>query len=102
MANLETLPILLKELKLTAFSQRWETLADKAIQEQWLPQHFLAVLCEEELNQRYQRRLQRYLREAQLPPGKQLSSFDFAQVQGILKHSISSPILGLGRLLLRG
>lgn len=90
MANLETLPILLKELKLTAFSQRWETLADKAIQEQWLPQHFLAVLCEEELNQRYQRRLQRYLREAQLPPGKQLSSFDFAQVQGIQANQVTA------------
>lgn len=90
MANLETLPILLKELKLTAFTQRWETLADKAIQEQWLPQHYLATLCEEEINQRYQRRLQRYLREAQLPPGKQLASFDFTQAEGIKANQVTA------------
>ena len=90
MANLETLPILLKELKLTAFTQHWETRADKAIQAQWLPQQYLAVLCEEEVNQRYQRRLQRYLREAQLPPGKQLAGFDFAQAEGIKANQITA------------
>ncbi|MGB0468931.1 MAG: IS21-like element helper ATPase IstB [Thiolinea sp.] len=90
MANLASLPILLKELKLTTFTLQWETAANKAIQEQWLPQQYLAHLCEEEVNERYQRRLLRYLREAQLPPGKQLANFSFDQAEGIKMNQITA------------
>jgi DNA replication protein DnaC len=37
---------------------------------------------------RCHRRLQRYLRESQLPPAKQLSRFDFADAQGVTKAQI--------------
>jgi DNA replication protein DnaC len=88
MANVASLPVLLKELKLSSIARHWETLALKALDEQWLPQAYLAELCAQEAGERYQKRLQRYLREAQLPPAKQLSQFDFAATTGINKNQV--------------
>ena len=88
MANVASLPVLLKELKLSSIARHWETLAQKALDEQWLPQTYLAERCEQEAGERYQKRLQRYLREAQLPPAKQLSQFDFAATTGINKNQM--------------
>jgi DNA replication protein DnaC len=87
-ANVAALPVLLKELKLTHFAKHWEVLAQKALDEQWLPQNYLAELCEQEAGERYQKRLLRYLREAHLPPAKQLSQFDFKATTGINKNQI--------------
>ena len=53
-----------------------------------MPQSYLAELCELEAGSRYQKRLQRYLREADLPPAKQLSHFDFKASSGINKPQI--------------
>jgi len=61
---------------------------EKAIDEQWLLQTYLAELCDQEAGSRYQKKLQRYLREAQLPPAKQLSQFDFKASSGINKPQI--------------
>ena len=88
MGNVAALPVLLKELKLASFAKHWESLAQKAIDEQWLPQTYLAELCDQEAGSRYQKKLQRYLREAQLPPAKQLSQFDFKASSGINKPQI--------------
>jgi hypothetical protein len=38
MANIASLPVLLKELKLGSFTRYWEELAQKALDDQWLPQ----------------------------------------------------------------
>ncbi|MVF12358.1 DUF815 domain-containing protein [Ketobacter sp. MCCC 1A13808] len=92
MANVASLPVLLKELKLSNFAKHWEVLAQKAIDEQWLPQTYLAELCEQEAGERHQKRLQRYLREAQMPPAKQLSQFDFTSTLGINKNQITALI----------
>ena len=88
MANVAALPVLLKELKLASFAKHWELLAQKALDEQWLPQTYLAELCEREAGSRYQKRLQRYLRESQLPPAKQIAQFDFKATSGIGKRQI--------------
>ena len=90
MANIAALPVLLKELKLSSFADHWEALAQKALDEQWLPQHYLAELCGHEAAERHHKRLQRYTREAQLPPGKQLSQFDFSAIGGIKKNRITA------------
>lgn len=90
MANVATLPLLLKELKLSSFGAHWESLAQKALDEQWLPQSYLAALCEQEVAERHHERLKRYLTEAQLPPGKQLSQFDFSAIGGVQKNQISA------------
>ena len=88
MSNIASLPILLKELKLTNIARHWESVAQKAIDEQWLPQQYLAELCEQEAGERYQKRLHRHLQEAQLPPAKQLSQFDFNATNGVHKNQI--------------
>ena len=90
MASLEALPILLKELRLGTMGKRWEGLAQQALDGQWLPQQYLAALCEEEVNERYQQRLKRHLHEAQLPAGKRLSHFDFSAVHGIKANQVKA------------
>ena len=83
MANIQSLPILLKELRLSAIAKEWEVIAQKAISEEWEPALFLAELCEIEANQRHESRLKRLLRDSKLPVGKQLHQYDFDEVEGV-------------------
>ncbi len=62
MSSLSSLPVLLKELRLSGFIMHWEVLAQKSIDEQWLPQEDLAKLCEEESSVRYHNRVTRMIR----------------------------------------
>jgi len=88
MANIQSLPLLLKELRLTAIAKSWSVLAEKSIKEAWEPAQFLAELCELETNHRYENRLKRLLKESQLPTGKQLSQYDFSEVKGITEQQL--------------
>ena len=88
MANIQSLPLLLKELRLTAIAKSWSTLAEKSIKEAWEPAQFLAELCELETNHRYENRLKRLLKESQLPIGKQLNQYDFSEVEGITEQQL--------------
>lgn len=88
MANIQSLPIHLKELRLSAMSKAYPELASKAIQEAWEPTLYLAELCELETSHRYENRLKRLLKESQLPIGKQLSQYDFNEVKGITAQQI--------------
>jgi DNA replication protein DnaC len=80
MPHCATLPILLKQLKLSAMAAFWEEYLDKAANQGWDAAQYLAALCEEELNQRDSSRIARYFKESKLPAGKSLSSFDFNQL----------------------
>ena len=73
-----TLSILLKQLNLSTMVGLWENYLDQATQRGWGPEQYLAALCEEEVNQRYSRRIAGYFKESKLPVGKTLSSFDFS------------------------
>lgn len=83
MAHCETLPILLRQLKLSTMANLWETYLDQAGKRGWDPAQYLAALCEEEVNQRYSRRIARNIKESKLPVGKTLSSFDFNMLPDI-------------------
>lgn len=96
MSSLSSLPVLLKELRLSGFIRCWEVLAQKSINEQWLPQEYLASLCEEESSVRYHNRVARMIREAKLPPAKSLSSFSYADVPSIKKSQVEYLIQDLG------
>jgi DNA replication protein DnaC len=93
MANIQSLPILLKELRLGAMAKEWQSLGEKALAEQWSYQEFLAELCEVEANYRQEKRLQRLLRASKLPTGKQLAQYDFSEISGVtgqqLKHKMA-------------
>ncbi|MBL4941603.1 MAG: IS21-like element helper ATPase IstB [Colwellia sp.] len=95
MANIQSLPLLLKELRLTAIAKAWSDLAEKSIKEAWEPAQFLAELCELETNHRYENRLKRLLKESQLPTGKQLSQYDFSEIEGVTAQQLEQKITKL-------
>jgi DNA replication protein DnaC len=80
MSHCATLPVLLKQLKLSTMAALWEDYSEQAENKCWKPAQYLAALCEEELNQRYSRRIARYFKESKLPVGKTLSSFNFSDL----------------------
>ena len=87
-----SLPLMLKQLRLSEVRKHWEPLAEKAIGEHWTPQQYLAELCHIELSNRDDKRLLRYLKEARLPSGKQLAHFDFTAIEGASKVQITQLI----------
>ena len=88
------LPLLLSELRLPTVNRLWTPFAERAEQEGWPPARFLAALLEHELAERHQRRIQRHLQDARLPPGKSFATFDFAAVPSLAKAQILA--LGAG------
>lgn len=92
MANIQSLPILLKELRLSAIGKDWEVIAQKAVSEQWEPELFLAELCELEANHRHESRLKRLLKESKLPVGKQLHQYNFDEIEGVTSLQIKQKV----------
>ena len=77
MTHTATLPVLLKQLRLSTMAQAWEPLLLKAETEKWSGARYLATLCEQELHERYSRRIARFTKESRLPVGKTLATFNF-------------------------
>ncbi len=76
MPNAATLPLLLGQLRLPSMARHWEDLLGQAGQRGWSAAEYLAALCEQELADRYGRRVARYATESRLPAGKSLATFD--------------------------
>lgn len=87
-----SLPLMLKQLRLSEVRTHWEAVAEKAVNDHWSPQQYLAELCHMELANREDKRLARYLKESGLPSGKQLESYDFDAVEGVSKQQIKALI----------
>ena len=83
------LPLMLKNLRLSSMGNHWRTLAEKARQECWPAEQYLLELCQLELENRENKRLQRYLKEATLPIGKNLEDYDFNAVKGVSKEQLT-------------
>jgi DNA replication protein DnaC len=66
----DAVALLLKELKLPAFVRHYQSLWESAVEKGWSHTDYLAALCEYELSDRYQRRTQKWIREAKLSPNK--------------------------------
>ena len=77
MHNQETLPLLLKQLHLPCMYAQWQEVSLQAEKEGWGYPEYLAMLANCELSKRQQNRIERYIKESKLPPGKTLDSFDF-------------------------
>ena len=82
------LPLLLSELRLPTVARLWPDFAERADREGWPAARLLAALAELEVAERVQRRIQRHLQEARLPPGKTLDSFEFAAVPTLSRAQI--------------
>ena len=84
-------------IKLPTIGRLWSQLAERSDREGWPAARYLATLLEHELAERYQRRIQRHLQEAEPPAGKSLATFDFAAVAMInMSRSLRSRPGALG------
>jgi DNA replication protein DnaC len=84
------LPLLLKQLKLTSIKDIWEEMAIKAADDGWSHAEYLAALMEIQANFQEQKRIQRYTKEAKLPCGKFLGSFNFESIPGLNRPQIEA------------
>ena len=82
------LPLLLTQLHLPTMKRLWEGAAAEAEGKGWSGPKYLSYLCEHEIMDRERRRLGRHMAEAQLPRGKTLESYDFANIGGITKAKV--------------
>ena len=73
------LPLLLGELRMPTIAKLWQAFTERADREGWPSARLLATLAELELAERAQRRIQRHLLEARLPPGKTGSPHDLSK-----------------------
>ena len=90
MVQTATLPLMLKQLRLSSIARHWQAFLGKAERNGWDSAQYLTALCEQELADRYSRRIARYGKESHLPVGKSLASFDFAQVPGLARARIEA------------
>ena len=84
------LPLLLGELRLPAINRLWPEIAERSDREGWPATRFLATLAELEIAERAQRRIERHLAEARLPPDKTLDGFDFAHVPMLSRARVAA------------
>jgi len=75
----ETIDLLLKELKLPAISRHYQRHQEQAIEKGYGHVRYLSGLCEQEVADRYQKRVQRWTREAGLPAGKSFANLKLAE-----------------------
>ncbi len=90
------LPLLLNELRLPTMTALWPAFTERADREGWPAARLLATLAELELAERSQRRIQRHLIEARLPPGKTLDNIEFAALPMISRAHVSALASGDG------
>jgi DNA replication protein DnaC len=76
MAQLDTLQVHLRALRMPTAAQVIGELVVKAQQENWPLEAFARELLEQELEGRRQRRIERLIQDAHLPAGKTLATFD--------------------------
>jgi len=90
MASEAGLPLLLKQLKLTAIKDIWEEMAIKAADDGWSHAEYFAALMEVQANSQEEKRIKRYTKEAKLPYGKFLGSFDFTSMPDLNKPQLEA------------
>lgn len=90
MINSATLPFLLKRLNLTHIQASWENMAQQAETLRWTYPQYLTALCDKEFSIREQRRIQDHIREAKLPIGKTLNTFEFGKLASINAAQITA------------
>lgn len=90
MINNATLPILLKQLRLATIRENWKDVAIQAEKNHWTYSQYLTALCDREMAGREQNRIERNIKEARLPIGKTLDTFNFDKLPSINAPQISA------------
>lgn len=94
MTPLEAIDQQCKQLRLSTVRQIVPEALTMAGQQEWSLESFLVYLLEEEISQRQQRRIERYLRQSHLPPGKTLEQFDQKRLPLRLRRQIPDLVQG--------
>ncbi|MBK6958121.1 MAG: ATP-binding protein [Nitrosomonas sp.] len=94
----ESLPLMLKELRLPAFGQHYRHFQDQAAEHAWGYSQYLAALCEQEVAQRFQSRISNWTHEAKLPRGKSFATLTLTELpQAAQKKSSHCATIPTGR-----
>jgi DNA replication protein DnaC len=94
MSTLEAIIQHCKALRLSSLAQTVPEALNLAQQQEWSLESFLLYLLEQEATDRQQRRIERLLREAHLPPDKTLARFDQARLPIRLRRQVAGLIDG--------
>lgn len=94
MTPLEAIDQHCKQLRLSTVAHIVPEALTMAQQEDWSLESFLVYLLEQEISQRQQRRIERYLRRAHLPSGKTLEQFDQKRLPLRLRRQIPGLVQG--------
>ncbi len=87
--SLESLPLLLKALRLPTILSRYEDLAIQARNNGWDYPEYLAELVDQEAQGRVERRIARHLKESNLPLEKTLDTLDTKHFEPKLRQAIA-------------
>lgn len=85
-----TLPLMLKQLRLSSLYTYWESYARQAEKFNWDHATYLSKLLELEINARYQSRIKRYTKESHLAHGKSLATFKLGAIDKKLAQQIQA------------
>jgi DNA replication protein DnaC len=96
----ESLLLLLRALKLPGFARYHEEIAQTAEREGWTFGRFLHHLAQVELDERKQRRIERYLKDSDLPLEKTLATLDRKRLPAKVQKQV--PTLCEGAFIERG
>lgn len=87
----ESLPMMLRQLRLPAFQAHHEKTAQLATDKAWSYAQYLSQLCEQEIARRYESRVRSWSRDARLPSGKSFATFDIT----VLPQEIQKKIIAI-------
>lgn len=81
--------LLLKELRLPGFARHYKSLWQTAVDSSWSHTDYLSALCEYEIADRHQRRVQKWMRESHLASGKTFATLNRSQFNSHNQHAIA-------------
>jgi DNA replication protein DnaC len=84
----ETIDVLLRELKLPTFLRHYQRHQEQAIEQGYGHIRYLSGLCEQEVADRYQKRVQRWTREAGLPAGKSFANLKLTELKPAVQQQV--------------
>ena len=84
----ETIALLLKDLRLPAFSRHYLIHQEQALAKGYGHIRYLSGLCEQEAADRYQKRVQKWTREAGLPLGKSFVTLALSEFSNNLQQQV--------------
>ncbi len=84
----DTLPIMLRSMRLPTIAREYEGAVQRAEGENWGYQRFLGYLFEAEANDRLQRKIERQLKESNLPKSKSLELLDEQRLPDKIRRQI--------------